>query len=66
MMQALLTRRLSTRFEVDGVEFSGPMDDEVVKPLWELFVNAGVLVFCGVGTTSAAHINLSRARSGSG
>jgi taurine dioxygenase len=63
MTQALTTRTLSAGIglEVEGVDLSRPLDDGTLRVLWQLFIEAGVLVFRGVGTTPEAHINLSRA-----
>lgn len=47
--------------EVEGLDLSGPLDDAIVTELRELFVEAGVLVFRGLGTTPEAHVELSRA-----
>jgi len=63
MAQALTTRTLAAGIglEVDGLDLSGPLDDGTVEALWNLFIDAGVLVFRGVGTSPDAHIELSRA-----
>jgi taurine dioxygenase len=61
--QALTTRPLPAGIglEVEGVDLSHPLDDDTREVLWQLFIEAGVLVFRGVGTTPEAHIELSRA-----
>jgi taurine dioxygenase len=46
--------------EVEGIDLSGPLDQSTRNSLRDLFVDAGVLVFRGAGTTPAAHIELSR------
>lgn len=63
MTQALTTRTLPAGIglEVEGLDLSGPLDDGTVAELRRLFVEAGVLVFRGVGTTADAHVELSRA-----
>lgn len=63
MTQALTTRTLPSGIglEVEGLDLSRPLDDETLATLWELFIEAGVLVFRGMGTTPEAHIELSRA-----
>lgn len=63
MEHALTTRALPVGFglEVEGLDLSGPLDESTRATLRELFVDAGVLVFRGVGTTPAAHIEVSRA-----
>lgn len=63
MTQALTTRSLpgGTGVEVAGLDASRPLDDGTVAELQRLFVEAGVLVFRGVGTSSEAHVNVSRA-----
>ena len=63
MTQALTTRTLPTGIglEVDGLDLTGRLDAGTVAALRELFVDAGVLVFRGVGTTPEAHVELSRA-----
>ena len=63
MAQALTTRTLSAGIglEVEGLDLSRPLDDGTLEALRRLFVEAGVLVFRGVGTTPEAHIELSRA-----
>jgi taurine dioxygenase len=63
MTQALTTRTLPSGIglEVGGLDLSRPLDDETLEVLRRLFIEAGVLVFHGVGTTPEAHIELSRA-----
>ena len=63
MAQALTTRTLAAGvgLEVEGLDLSGPLDDETVELLRRLYVDAGVLVLRGAGTTPEAHIELSRA-----
>lgn len=63
MAQALTTRMLPAGIglEVDGLDPSCPLDEETRAELRRLFIDAGVLVFRGVGTTPEAHIEVSRA-----
>src|SRR4051812_3022689 len=63
MAHVLTTRPLAagTGLEVEGLDPSRPLDDATVAGLRQLFIDAGVLVFRGVGTTPDAHIELSRA-----
>lgn len=63
MTQALTTRTLPAGFgvEVIGLDASQPLDPETRAHLWHLFIEAGVLVFRGVGTSPEAHIEVSRA-----
>lgn len=63
MAQALATRTLAAGIglEIEGLDLSGPLDAATVEVLQRFFVEAGVLVFRGVGTTPEAHIELSRA-----
>lgn len=60
---SLITRTLPVGFglEVEGLDLSSPLDESTRTLLRDLFVDAGVLVFRGAGTTPAAHIELSRA-----
>lgn len=63
MGQALTTRTLPAGIglEVEGLDLSRPLDADTREVLWRHFIDAGVLVFRGVGTTPEAHIELSRA-----
>lgn len=63
MAQTLTTRTLPSGIglEVGGLDLSAPLDDATRAELWQLFIEAGVLVFPGAGTTPEAHIELSRA-----
>jgi taurine dioxygenase len=63
MAQALTTTTLPAGIglEVEGLDLSRPLDDGTVAELRQLFVDAGVLVFRGVGSTPEAHVELSRA-----
>lgn len=63
MTQTLSTSPLPTGIglEVEGLDLSEPLDEPTRDRLRDLFVDAGVLVFRGIGTTPEAHIELSRA-----
>lgn len=63
MAKSLTTRTLPAGIglEVEGLDLSHPLDDATVAELRRLLVDAGVLVFRGIGTTPEAHIELSRA-----
>lgn len=63
MAQALTTGALPAGIglEVEGLDLSRPLDAGTREALWQLFIEAGVLVFRGAGTTPEAHIELSRA-----
>lgn len=63
MAQPLTTRTLPAGIglEVEGLDLSRPLDQTTRDALWDLFIDAGVLVFPGAGTSPEAHIELSRA-----
>lgn len=46
--------------DVKGLDLSRPLSDDTRQQLQQWFVDAGVLVFKGVGTSPEAHIELSR------
>ena len=62
MAQALTARQLPNGFgvEIEGLDASTPLDEGTRAQLWRLFIEAGVLVFRGVGTSPEAHIEVSR------
>jgi len=63
MTQELTTRALPSGIgmEVIGLDATRPLDDATRAELRRLFVEAGVLVLRGAGTTPEAHIEVSRA-----
>lgn len=58
----IATRPLSpgVGLEVLGVDMAATADPAVRRRLWELFIDSGVLLFRGAGTSAEAHLAFSR------